>query len=239
MSYTVYIDESGDLGNRSGTQWFILTAVIIDDKDEKNIRNSLNVIKSDLNLKTIHWRLIRNFYDKAYIVNKIACLPFTYSCVIFDTMKYDTSKFISYDSTYNHMCRYLLERVSWFIRDNNQTAKIILSGRGTSKDAELVNYIKNKLIPYPDNRIYNVFTDITYKKFSLWDMLQFVDVCSGSIYNAHETNSHGFVTKCHANILKNHLYSHNGKIYKYGIKYYSDDMKPNSQYFEKRSICKQ
>ncbi len=36
---TVYIDEAGDLGINRGTQWFILSALVVNKSDEFSIRD--------------------------------------------------------------------------------------------------------------------------------------------------------------------------------------------------------
>lgn len=45
---TVYIDEAGDLGYQRGTQWFILSAVVVDKTEERAIRTTMAQIKSRL-----------------------------------------------------------------------------------------------------------------------------------------------------------------------------------------------
>lgn len=62
---TVYIDESGDLGIGVGTQWFVLTAVIVLKQDEKNIRTTMEHIRTFVNVKEIHIRKIKLFFTKA------------------------------------------------------------------------------------------------------------------------------------------------------------------------------
>lgn len=49
---TVYIDEAGDLGINRGTQWFVLTAVVINKDAEPHIRNILKAVKKDLKQQT-------------------------------------------------------------------------------------------------------------------------------------------------------------------------------------------
>ena len=39
---TVYIDEAGDLGIGRGTQWFVLSAVIVEKSNEPQIRLKMN-----------------------------------------------------------------------------------------------------------------------------------------------------------------------------------------------------
>lgn len=53
---SIYIDEAGDLGVNRGTQWFVLSAVIIDQEYEKQERQAFKNLKSRLNLNTIHFR---------------------------------------------------------------------------------------------------------------------------------------------------------------------------------------
>ncbi len=66
---------------------------------------------------------------------------------------------------------------------HKRTADIVLSARGTSRDGELIEYIKEKLIPYSDNQIASgVFENITAKTANSWDMLQLADVCNNDIF---------------------------------------------------------
>ncbi len=87
-----------------------------------------------------------------------------------------------------------------------QTADIVLSARGTSRDGELIEYIKEKLISYGNNQITSeVFRSITAKTANSWDMLQLADVCATTTFLAYEINGWGFRTPCYFNVLKNHI----------------------------------
>lgn len=243
---TIYIDEAGDLGINRGTKWFVLTAVIVNKESELQIRNILKSIKKELNIGNIHFRKLRNFEQRAYVVNKISKSKFEYVNVILDTSKLDINKlkinreaFTEKPSIllYNYACRYLIERVSWLLRDTNRIGDIVLSGRGTSRDAELINYL-NKLIYYSGNEISNQFSGICSKPAESWDMLQLADICATSMFYYHEINSYGFVIPCYTYKLRKFLYKRNGSVIKYGIKYYLDEMQPDQAYFTKHMICK-
>lgn len=226
---TVYIDEAGDLGCQRGTKWFVITAVIVDKDKENEIRQIMNVIKSRLNVREIHLRKIMDYYRRSYIVKELKEGCFTYINVIADTNNIRLSPEIAY----NYMCRMLLERVSWFLRDSKRTADIILSARGTSKDGELIEYIKDKLISFGNNQIASgVFDKVKAKTANSWDMLQLADVCTTTTFLAHETNGWGFKTPCYFKALKSHLYKHNGKVMKYGMKYFTDEMIPPKEEIE-------
>lgn len=225
---TVYIDESGDLGYGAGTQWFVLTAVIVDKDNERFIRNNIGRIRTRLNLKEIHFRKILDFYKRAYIVKELQAEPFVFSSVLIDTNKLDKSKIPSPTIAYNYACKYLLERVSWYLRDTGKTSDIVLSARGTSRDRELVDYINEKLFPYPDNRIESrYFGSVRVKQSSEWDLLQLADVCATSVFLSYEINKWGMVLPCFVKYLSDHLYRYGSQITMYGIKYFNDEMKPD------------
>lgn len=234
---TVYIDEAGDLGENRGTQWFVLTAVIVDNNQEAEIRDKLKAIKGKLNLQTVHFRNIKDFNRRAYIVNKLASSSFTCVYILFDTTQFDKKKMPTDCMAYNYICRYLLERVSWLLRDTNREGEIILSCRGTARDEELVTYIKDKLLPFDGNQIAHVFTNVGCKSASSWDMLQLADVCATSMFYSHETNGYELTTPCFAIKLWPHIYRHEGKYERYGLKYFNDKMKPEKKYFQERKLC--
>ena len=235
---TVYIDEAGDLGVCRGTQWFVLSAVIVDKADEPKLRTKLFSIKSRLNVKDVHLRKITDFYKRGFIVKELNDEDFIYINIIADTNKFDRAKISSSAVAYNFLCRMLLERASWFLRDTNRIADIVLSARGTSRDGELIEYIKEKLIPYEQNQIVkNVFDKVCAKSASTWDMLQLADVCATTMFLSHEKSGWGFCTPCYSRVLKKHLYSYNNRWDSYGIKYFTQDMKPNANELKCNWIC--
>lgn len=244
---SVYIDEAGDLGIGRGTQWFVLTAVIVNDDNEPQIRDIMRTIKKKLNLDIIHFRNLRNFEQRAFVTSALANASFEYVNVIIDTAKLDISKLVGKRDTltekpsiilYNHACKYLIERVSWLLRDTNRNGTIILSSRGTSRDGELINYLNDKLLHYSWNEISNCFTGIYSKSADSWDMLQLADICATSMFYYHEINAYGFVTPCYTYKLSKFLYQRNGSVNSYGVKYYLDSMKPPKEHFINHMICK-
>lgn len=237
-TYTVYIDESGDLGVNRGTKWFVLTAVIVKKSDEKSIRNVMNKIKTRLNINEIHLRNIKDFFKRSYIVKELSECDFVYMNVIFDTDKFDTSKIPNPIIAYNYICKYLLQRVSWYLAEMNQAADVVLSARGTSRDNELIEYIRNKLLPYPNNHIEETyFNKIEAKTSPQWDMLQLADVCATTMYLRHQNNKYGFNVPCFTITLSAHLFRKYNKIDTYGVKYFTPDMKPSNGELEKCHVC--
>lgn len=239
---SIYIDEAGDLGVNRGTQWFVLSAVVVDQEYEKQERQAFKNLKSRLNLNTIHFRKISSFERRCYIVDNLFRIPLTHIHVLVDTQKLHISSFKGSDMNpsfiyYNYACRYLLERVSWLLRDTDRIGTVVLSSRGTRRDNELIDYIKNKLIPYNGNQLADRFDKIMSRAAASWDMLQLADVCATSMFYAYERNQYGFCTPCFMKRIKTSLYRYNGKLNNYGIKFFSDDMHPDKSYFAEHIIC--
>lgn len=235
---TVYIDEAGDLGINRGTKWFVLSAVIVDKESEPQIRAKLNLIKNMLNVQNIHLRKIPDFMKRSVIVRELSEESFVYMNVLVDTSKFDICKIPSACIAYNYVCKYLLQRVSWYLEEQNKTADIILSARGTSRDNELRSYITDKLLPYPKNSINaGVFSNVLAKSAGEWDMLQLADVCATTMFLTYEENRYGFTIPCYSTAIHEHLYRKNGKVDSYGIKFFTPEMKPDISQIRKTRIC--
>ena len=236
---TVYIDEAGDLGINRGTTWFVLSAVIVKKDEEANIRNIMQQIKSRLNIREIHLRKITDFNKRAFVVRELCDSEFTYMNVLVDTTKFDANKIPTSIIAYNYVCKYLLQRVSWYLREQNQTADIVLSSRGTSRDGELIEYIRDKLLPYNYNSIYSdVFEKISAKTAANWDLLQLADVCATTMFLTYEVNGYGFRIPCFSLAMNEHLYRRNGEVKSYGIKFFTREMVPNIDEIQSKYICR-
>ena len=237
-NYSVYIDESGDLGINKGTHWFVISAVVVKKEDEKTIRAKMDEIKTKLNIRLIHFKEIREFMKRAYIVRELNQTDFTYMNVIVDTTKFDNTKIPSPLIAYNYACKYLLQRVTWFLNELGETADVILSARGTSRDGELITYIKDKLLPYPNNSINGeTISKVEAKTAATWELLQLADVCATTTLLTYEENQLGFCVPCFTAALYPHLYSRNGKVDSYGIKFFQSEMKPDEKEIKSKNIC--
>lgn len=235
---TVYIDEAGDLGIGRGTQWFVLSAVVVDKTVEQNIRAKIAQIKTQINVNEIHLRKITDFNKRGLIVRELNGEDFTYMNVLVDTNKFDKTKIPSTIIAYNYVCKYLLQRVSWYLRDTGKVGDVMLSARGTARDGELIEYIRDKLLPYPDNAIESsAFDKISARTAATWDLLQLADVCATTMFLTYEVNGYGFSVPCYSMTLADHLYRKNGKVDSYGIKFFTSEMKPNINELKATRMC--
>lgn len=235
----VYIDESGDLGYGTGTRWFVLSGVIVDKEKEKSIRQKMNQIKSRLKVEEIHMRKISDFYRRSYLVRELSDEEFVYVNIICDTSKLDRAKLSSPIIAYNYLCRFLLERVSWYLRDNDRIADVMLSARGTSRDGELISYIGDKLLTDSKNQIAEgVLRNISARPAKSWDLLQLADICATTTFLAYQENGWGLRTPCYFMTLKNHLYLYKEKLMNYGIKYFPEEIRLEPEELDSNYCCK-
>lgn len=236
--YNAYLDEAGDLGSHRGTRWFVLSAVVVRKEDEAIIRTRMKAIQTKLNVKAIHFREIKDFSKRAYVVAQVLDLPFTYMNVIMDTDQYDSNRIPKTETVYNYLCKYLLQRISGYMQQEEACTDIILSARGTSRDGELIDYIKGKLLPYKYNHIdQSTIQKVQAKPASQWDLLQLADICATSLFYQYEVNSWGICMPCFAKPLRSHLYRRGDRIDSYGIKFFQDDMKPDEEILCQNCIC--
>ena len=139
---------------------------------------------------------------------------------------------------YNYVCKYLLERVSLFLVERGKVADVMLSARGTSRDGDLIRYIKEKLLPYEKKSINEaVFNKISAKGAGEWELLQLADVCATTMFLTYEINGYGFSTPCFSTAMANHLYRYRGIVESYGIKFFTNDMKPDVTQLKSTRVC--
>ena len=81
---TLYIDEAGDLGIGKGSDWFILSGVLIDKQEEPQIRETIKNIRIKLNINEIHFRKMASFDKKSYAVSELSKCHFEYIAIIAD-----------------------------------------------------------------------------------------------------------------------------------------------------------
>lgn len=136
------------------------------------------------------------------------------------------------------MCKYLFQRVSWYLKSNNMVGNIVHLARGTSCDGELIIFIRERLLLYPDNTINTiVFDKVSTKTVDSWNLLQLADVCASTMILTYEINGFDFCFLCFSMALQNHLYQKHSRVDSYGIKFFTSAMKPNVDKLRKCQVC--
>ena len=213
--YNVYIDESGDEGINKGSKFFILTAIIVDKEKDLEISKSVDQIKEklEMNNKTqLHWKLLKGLPNKKMIMETISKLDITIVNIIVDTTNI---KHITSNNIYNFFSGYLYERICWFMKDHDGKANINISARGNLSKKSLSKFINSrnhKKFEIDASRIKTIKIIPNERK----KLLQLADCCCSALFQSLKYNN-----KIHfeyMKIIKDKLYSKNGKIMSYGIK---------------------
>ena len=185
--FNVYIDESGDEGIKKGSRYFILTALIVNEKDVINASNCMDIVKKRILKENpfLHWNKLHGRYKKIYLLKSLANQAIVIINVIVDTscVKYITSSLI-----YSNYIMYLFERVSWFLKANCGYGNIYLSSRCNLCENTLIKYIK---------RFNNIKFNINLKRVNnlsvvdnqTLNLLQYADACTSALFQALKYNN--------------------------------------------------
>lgn len=219
--YNVYIDESGDEGINRGSKYFILTALLINKKQDLDISRCVDRIKEDIEInikEQLHWKLIKGYPNKLMIMARVSKENITIINIVIDT---SMIRFIHSVDIYNHFSGYLFERICWFMRDNNAIANINISSRGNLERKKLIEFLKNNNNKF--NIDYKRINQIKIYPNSQKKLLQLADCCCSALGQALKYNDDRH--RKYISYLKSKLYSYNGKYLGYGLKYVPGNMK--------------
>jgi len=235
MSYIVYIDESGDEGfKESSSKYFCFGAIVIKKENDLILprlqKEILGKISQNKNspLKNIHFASLKHDQRKdicdSMIANK---LPIRSFIVISD--KHSISKELANDfnkeksKLFHYLARHLLERISWFVRDDRgsdskKVAEIIFSNRKQLKLEKIEEYL-NRLKSDKSCKIdWSAFGDVGVRNHNQLAGLQFADVFATAYrHYAFEGLSLGVDTG-YAKSLKPFFYKRAKAIEGYGLK---------------------
>lgn len=243
-SFIAYIDESGDIGIKpekgGSSQWFGLAAFIVRANQDIQLVEYKRKIVTTCKLGTpdIHMKEIKNEDKRRYIASCVA--NFDSRCVVVLSNKkslYNQGVFLTKDSYYQYMCRYLLERITnccagWHDNSNpdgNGKVKIVFATRGgmdydalksylyTLKDSPAVNekIEKQKLpkIKWDVIDIDEVQNIPAEKRVGL----QFADVLSYSFFKAVNKNDYHMVNTEYCVFFMTRMYSCENRIWHNGV----------------------
>ena len=236
--YNCYIDESGCEGfdfTKNTLPWFILSSVIVKKADDKNVSHALDEFIDDFYINGrkqpkdgVHWVKLSSTPRQIYI-QKISEKPFCQIVVAAWKSKHNRMTYINHSGIfYRYIFKILVEKISWFMEDNNGWAKIICS-EGTSVDiAEMRKYIAKAMID-DKNNIKPFFNpnQITSSTMGKMKMLRIADACASAYGNALNPNEKGRFRHRFANTIKDKLFCRSGSRYRYGLKILPADLEIN------------
>jgi len=219
MEYNVYIDESGDEGIKRGSEWFILTAIIVPKEYDLTLSNKIVKIKETMNMsrkEQLHWNKILKYEKKIQIIYDLISENFKIIHIAINT--YQINKLKS-ENIYPYFMSYLIERVSYYVSNNKGTCNIFISTRNENSKKKN-KYLKEELM---NKRRYHHISTKCINNIKFIDnreknLLQLADVCCSSFAQAIKYNTEQeweYVLK-----LKSNIWNYKGLIIGYGIKFY-------------------
>lgn len=209
----------GDEGIKRGSEWFILTAIIVPKEYDLNLSNKILKIKQTMCMNRkdqLHWNKILKYDKKIQIIYDLISENFKIIHVAINT--YGINKLKSKD-LYPYFMSYLIERVSYYVNNQKASCNIFISTRNENSK-EKTEHLKNELM---NKRSYHHIAIKCIKNIKFIDnrernLLQLADVCCSSFAQAIKYNTPQeweYVFK-----LKSNIWSYKGAIIGYGIKFY-------------------
>jgi hypothetical protein len=153
-TFAVYIDESGDEGfafNKGSSEWFVISAVIIRKTHDLNTVKLVDKVRAQLGKPAqtpLHFSHMKHEQRVPYIAEIAKANLRTVTVIVHKPSLLEQEKFQERYRLYFYTARYLLERVSWYCRDNRTkhdlgdgSATIEFSNRAGMSYKELKVYL--------------------------------------------------------------------------------------------------
>jgi hypothetical protein len=232
----VYIDEAGDRGGAAGSsRYFVVSALIVDDASDATARQELLGLKQTLGRKpgdTLHFRKlthsqkvkacqeIANFsvqrFTSVVLCKKTLSTPFPDG---------DLAYISQPDPMYLWAIRLLLERISWFIRDNGGgTSAVTFAHLKRFPAAKLHDY--REVLRHSSKSIHwQSFKDHRFRLDTpnSVEMLQVADICASALFKAVEPDQYGNTEPRYLSELRPIIYRDpRGRVTSYGLKIFPD-----------------
>jgi len=240
-SFVVYVDESGDegfafKGPRTGSShWFVLSAVVTRKHLDLETVKLVDEVRENLSYKPrkpLHFRKMKHEHRLPYVQRIAAARIRAITVLIHKPSISEPEKLAERNRLYYYTTRLLLERVSWFCRDNpfagdpgDGSAEIIFSNRSGTSYPEMKVYfdLLKQQSDFGSVRIeWNVIKTDQVRAINHDSSmgLQIADAVASSFYFGVQVNPYGFNEPRYAQMLKPVVYRHRKQALGYGLKFW-------------------
>lgn len=229
--FNVYIDEAGDEGftikegRWVSSRWFILGALVVRKTNDLTVSRSLDEIK-----RTLGWRpnsplhFTKLSHDQKKLVISVIKRTGLIRCcyVAIDKQAFDQPTILKTAKgfLYNYCTRYLLERVTWLVKEQNGMAHLIFEHRASTKYDQLESYIQRLVNDSRTQIKPGVISSIKTLNKNQSKNLQIADTIVGSLFNALEKNRYSMVEPAYILELRPLVYNKNKNYHSYGLKFF-------------------
>ncbi len=250
-SFCAYIDEAGDEGfkfrrpgSRDGSSdWFVIAALITRAEFDLPTVKKIDEVRQEFGLapkKHLHWKDLKH-PEKVRYSQILAGLGQACAAVVavHKPSLAAPEKFKGGYRLYFYLTRFLLERISWLVRDGHRTepaagdgtVDIIFSNRQGMSYTELVAYIEKLRSDKDSGQEINIdFNHLKPDRISAHTPgksmgLQLADAVASGFFNGLERDHYGNTEPRYAKNLKPMLYRHAEKLEGYGLKIFPGEKK--------------
>jgi hypothetical protein len=242
-SFRVYIDEAGDEGFKfrndlavqRSSDWFVLAALITRKVSDLETVKVIDSVRTELGLaakKHVHWVGLKHpqkvRYSQIIAGQKVRVIQ----VAVHKPSLLEQENFGERYRLYFYLVRYLLERVSWFVRDQHNPAKY--GGDGTGE----IVFSNRQGMPYEEMKAYLRRLDkqresgadirVDLERLPLEQIstftpgrcmgLQLADAAAGALFNALERDRYGNTEPRYLREILPVVYRHESKVLGYGLK---------------------
>ena len=237
-SFVVYVDESGDEGfafGRGSSDWFVLSAVVTHKAKDLETVKLVDAVRTRLrrpDKKPLHFRDLRHEHRLVFVDAIGRAALRTVTVLAHKPSIPEPEIFQERYRLYFHSVRYLLERVSWFCRDQRPahdtgdgSAEVIFSNRsGMSYEDLRQDMVALKLqtkareaeIDWSGVKPHEISAYTAGKRMGL----QRADAVASSFFYAVQPSQYGYMEGRYARMLKPVVYRHEGQPLGYGLKFW-------------------
>jgi hypothetical protein len=243
VSFCAYIDESGDEGfkfrtapdEEASSDWFVLSAFITRKKTDIQTVRIIDKVRSELNYhprKHIHWKKLKHPQKVRYAQHIASTQTRTIAVCVHKPSLMEPEKFSERYRLYFYAVRYLMERISWLVRDKHNpekwggdgTAESLFSNRQGMSYEEMRDYLRllkkqqqsgqDIRIDFEKIPIDNLRTQTPGKSMGL----QLADAVAGAFFNALDRDKFGNTEPRYVQTMSPVLYRENKNLQGYGFK---------------------
>lgn len=229
MVFNCYIDEAGDEGiETGGSRWFILGALIVPNEKDLQVSRMVSRVKRKFGKDdkyVLQWKFTKQHRQKLYICREYQTEQWIATCIATDKTHPVITKSPGLRqkyALYNYSARLLLERLSWYARDNgNRKALPIFEYRSNTSYEEMRKYFQD-LCDSKETKI--SWDNVEYQNFKILPkhqraLLQATDNLCGAIKDGLEYDRYNNIEPRYVLSMGNRFYRHNDKIFSYGFKF--------------------
>lgn len=242
-SFRAYIDESGDEGfkfrsspdHHASSDWFVLAAFVTRRKLDLETVKTIDRVREEFKRparKHIHWKDLKHPEKIRYAQIMTGLRARVLGVCVHKPSLLEREKFRERYRLYFYAVRYLLERLSWLVRDahnpkewgGNGTIEVLFSNRQGMSYEELRDYLR--LLKHHQRAGRDVRIDFDLVPIDAINTqtpgrsmgLQLADAAAGAFFNALERDRYGNTEPRYIQTLLPILYRHVGHLTGYGLK---------------------